>query len=145
MEPWTIYLWRNNDNIEGAAYVPTIKQIYRYGWAIETVPDAKRNEDKHREWRAKVQTKNRLNNTLNVLRWYGKQVLDIGGNIDPERLAQHEAALAYKLAHNNEKIRRYNLSHKDKIQPLDMNDILPIKKFPHKTISVEKANQYGFL
>ena len=97
IKPWTIYLWRNEDKIEGAAPIVTkdgIKSLFAYGWDIEVDPLAKRNEDKHQAWRAKVKVKNLLNNTLNVINWYGKKILDKNGNVDPKKLSEYEAQAA---------------------------------------------------
>lgn len=143
MEPWTIYIWKNGDKIEGAA--KALNSIYTQGWEIEFDENVKRNEDKHKEWRAKTHTKNALNNTLNVLNWYGKKILDANGDIDTERLARAESSLAYQVAKDNEAIRRLNLTSKKKLASIDMNDILPIKKFPKKEITLKQAQEYGLL
>lgn len=131
IKPWTIYLWRNGDKMEGAAPVVTkdgIKDIYCFGWEIEKDPDAKRNEDKHQAWRAKVSVKNLLNNTLNVLNWYSKKVLDHKGNVDPHKLAILEASAAMQAIKNN----------------VDINDLYTIRKFPIKEITPQEAQDYGF-
>ncbi|MEO5367793.1 MAG: hypothetical protein H7831_15820 [Magnetococcus sp. WYHC-3] len=132
IKPWTIYLWRRGDKMEGASPVVTkdgIKSIYAFGWEIEKIPDAKRNELKHQEWRAKVNVKNLLNNTLNVINWYGKKVLDRQGNIDPMKFQQLEAAAAYQAVQNK----------------VDMDDLYKIRKFPVKEITLEKAREYNFI
>lgn len=132
IKPWTIYLWRNGDKMEGASPVVTrdgIKEIYCHGWEIEKVPDAKRNEDKHQAWRAKVNVKNLLNNTLNVLNWYGKKVLDDQGNIDTEKLRTMEALNAMQAVKQN----------------VDLNDLYQIRKFPIKDITVKEAYDWGFI
>ena len=132
IEPWTIYLWRRGDNMEGASPVVTkdgIKQIYCQGWEIERVPGVKRNEEHHQVFRAKVNVKNMLNNTLNVLNWYGKKVVDDHGNIDTEKLKGLEmtnAMLALK-------------------QKVDISDLYPIRKFPQKEITVQEAYDWGFI
>lgn len=141
MEPWTIYLWRNGDKIEGAT--KALNGIYRQGWEIEFDENVERNEDRHREWRAKVHTKNMLNNTLNVLAWYGKKVLDFNGDIDTDKLRRAEVSIAYQVAKDNETIRRINLNGKKKLKEIDMNDVLPIKKFPKKEITLKQAQEYG--
>ena len=132
IKPWTIYLWRNGDKMEGASPVVTkdgIKQIYCHGWEIEKVPDAKRNEDKHQAWRAKVNVKNILNNTLNVLNWYGKKVVDDQGNISTEKLRNIEASSAMLAVKGN----------------VDISDLYPIRKFPVKDITVKEAYDWGFI
>jgi len=132
ISPWTIYLWRNGDKMEGASPVVTkdgIKEIYRQGWEIEVVPDVKRNEDKHRAWRAKVNIKKLLNNTLNVINWYGKKVLDRKGNIDVGKLRELEAQTAFQAVKNG----------------VDMDDLYKIRKFPIKEITYEQARDYGFI
>lgn len=142
-EPWTIYLWRRGDKIEGAS--EALGNTYRQGWDIEVDKEVKRNEDRHKEWRAKVHTKNMLNNTLNVLRWYGKKVLDSKGNIDVEKLRGYESQVAYRLADRNLQVKRHNITHRDKIAEIDMNDVLPILKYKNKEISPEEAKKYGFI
>jgi len=132
IKPWVIYLWRNGDKMEGAAPVVTkdgIKELFAYGWEIEKDPEAKRNEDKHKVWRAKTKIKNLLNNTLNVLNWYGKKVLDSRGNINPTKVAEAEAATAL-LAVN---------------QKVDMEDLYKIKQFPTEDITPQKAKEYKFI
>ena len=131
IKSWTIYLWRNGDVYEGAAPVVTkdgIKEIYCQGWEIEKVPDARLNEDRHQEWRAKINVKNLLNNTLNVINWYGKKVLDNRGEIDTEKLRALEAQTAFQAVKNN----------------VDMEDLYKILKFPTKVITVQEAQEYGF-
>lgn len=132
IKPWTIYLWRNGDKMEGAAPVVTkdgLKTIFCFGWEIEKVPDAKRNEDKHQAWRAKVNVKNILNNTLNVLNWYGKKALDQKGNIDWEKYITLEAAAALQAKKSN----------------VDIHDLYPIRRFPIKTITPQEAKDYLFI
>jgi hypothetical protein len=150
IKPWTIYLWRRGSNMEGASPVITkdgIKQIYCQGWEIEKVPDAKRNEDKHQAWRAKVNVKNMLNNTLNVLNWYGKKVVDSEGNIDPMKLAHLEVQSATKLAKENLRIADLNkkLPKGQKLNEFDLNDVYKIIKFPVKEITEQEAHENGFL
>ena len=142
-----IFLWRNCNAIEGASRVKTldgIDEVYRHGWMIEKEDKAKRNEDKHREWRARVKTKNLLNNTLNVLNWYGRKVLDDRGNVSKEKYNGLELNLAFEIARKNESIRRKNLIQKKNLPLLDMNDIKKIRKFPVKNITIQEAKQYGF-
>jgi len=131
IKPWTIYLWRNGDKYEGASPIVTkdgVKEIFCVGWEIESEPLNKRNEDKHQAWRAKVKVKNLLNNTLNVINWYGKKVLDSKGNIDTEKLKGLEATTALQAVQ----------------QKVDMDDLYKIRKFPTKDITIKEANEYGF-
>ncbi len=131
IKPWTIYLWRNGDKIEGACPIVTkdgIKEIYRSGWEIEEDPEATKNEDSHKEWRAKNRVKELLNNTMNVLNWYGKKVLDDKGNVDKEKFDQIERLTAFQAVKNN----------------VDMEDLYKIKKFPVEEITNEEALKYKF-
>lgn len=131
IDSWTIYLWRRGDKYEGAAPVKTrdgIKDTYCYGWEIEKDPQAKRNEDKHQAWRAKIKVKNLLNDTLNVINWYGKKVLDRKGNIDPIKLQYQEAYTALQAVKNK----------------VNMNDLYKIRKFPIKDITFKQAEEYNF-
>jgi len=128
---WTIYLWRNGKNMEGAAPIKTrdgIKEVFCYGWKIEPDPKAKRNEEKHQVWSAKTKLKNLLNDTLNVVNWYGRDILDRKGNIDPEKLKVKEMASAYQAI-------------KEKV---GIDDLYKIKKFPVKEITLKKAIEYKF-
>lgn len=150
IKPWVIYLWRNGDKMEGAAPVVTkdgIKEVYCHGWEIEPDPLAKRNEDKHKEWRARVKVKNLLNNTLNVINWYGKTVLDGQGNIATYKLKSLEIQNAIKLSKTNYKLEEANKKlPKDKRQELmGLDDFYPIRKFPTEDITIEKAMEYGFI
>ena len=132
IKPWTIYLWRNDDKMEGAAPIVTkdgIKSVYAFGWEIEKDPTAKRNEDKHQAWRAKVKVKNLLNNTLNVLNWYGKKILDANGNIDPTKLYNYETQTAMQAVKQN----------------VTIDKLYEIKRFPIKTITPQKAREYKFI
>lgn len=148
IKPWVIYLWRNGDKMEGASPVATrdgIKEVYRFGWEIEPVSDAKRNEDKHQAWRAKTNVKNILNNTLNVLNWYGKKVLDNNGNVDKNKFDYWETETAMEAIKTNYKLEKTNAKlPKDKKLPLlDMDNFKKIKQFPIKEITIQEAKEYG--
>lgn len=149
---WTIYLWRNGDKMEGAAGVMTrdgLKDIYCHGWEIEKVPDARRNEDRHQAKRAEWKVKKLLNNTLNVINWYGKKVLDRKGNIDTEKLKILEIQMGMRAAKQSEENMHLNLKNKDNKdwkkldENLDINDLYEIKKFPVKNITIQEAHDYG--
>ena len=132
IKPWTIYLWRRGDKMEGASPVVTkdgIKQVYCQGWEIEKVPGVQRNEDRHQAFRARVNVKNMLNNTLNVLNWYGKKIVDDQGNVDTEKLKGAEMVNALLAVKQN----------------VDISDLYPIRKFPSKDITVQEALDYGFI
>jgi hypothetical protein len=150
IKPWTIYIWRNGDRMEGASPVVTkdgIKEIYCHGWYIEKEEDVRLNEDRHQEWRAKTKVKNLLNNTLNVINWYGRKVLDFDGNIDTQKLRILESKIAVELFRQNDKISEVNkkLPKDKKVNELDLDDIYPIKKFPQKEIDIKEAMEYGFI
>jgi len=137
IKAWTIYIWRNGNKMEGAAPVKTkdgVKEVYCYGWKIEKDPEAKRNEEKHQVFRAKARLKSYLNDTLNVLNWYGKKVLDRKGNIDAKKLEQYESVVAFNIS-------KHNLKHK---KHLEMDDVLPLRKFPYKNITLKQAKEYKF-
>jgi hypothetical protein len=132
IKPWTIYLWRKGDKMEDASPVVTkdgLKEVFCFGWDIEKDPDASKNEERHQAWRAKVNVKNLLNNTLNVLNWYGKKILDSKGDIDPQKVYTMEAQAAFQAAKNN----------------VDINDLYKIRKFPVKEITLEEAKRYNFI
>lgn len=132
IKSWTIYLWQNEDKYEGAAPIVTkdgVKAVYCFGWKIEKEPDVKRNENKHQIWRAKIKVKNLLNNTLNVLNWYGKQVLDRTGNIDQDKYLSLEAQAAFRCSQVGANI----------------EDAYPIRKFPTKEITPQQAKEYKFI
>jgi hypothetical protein len=128
-DAWTIYLWRNADVVEGCAAVVTrdgIKSMYRHGWEIEPTPGMKNNEERHQVWRARVKVKNLLNNTLNVLNWYGTKVLT-NGEIDTEKLRNIEAQTALQAVKSN----------------VGMEDLYAIRQFPKKEITIEEAVEFG--
>lgn len=130
LKSWIIYLWRNGDVMEGASAVVTrdeLKEIYQHGWEIEKVPEAQLNQEKHQVFRAKVKVKNLLNNTLNVINWYGKKVLDSRGEIDTEKLRCLEANTAMQAVKNK----------------VSMEDLYKIRKFPQKEITVDEAVSLG--
>jgi len=128
---WTIYLWQNGDKYEGVAPVKTrdgYKGLFCQGYEIEKDPEHKKNKKIHQVWRAKMRVKNILNDTLNVLNWYGKSIINKEGNIDPEKLQLKEAHTAFQA----------------KKGQVGMEDLYPIRKFPTKEITVEKAREYKF-
>lgn len=112
LKTFTIYIWRNGKNMEGAAPVVTndgIKDIYRAGWKIEKDPEAQKNKEQHQQWRARINVKRLINNTLNVINWYGKKVLDKNGNVDTKKFDKLElktAKEAVKVSH----IKKYGRS-----------------------------------
>lgn len=133
-----IYLWQEKDKYYGASPVMTIdgiKEVYCHAWEIEKDPLAKRNEQKHQAWRAKIKVKNLLNNTLNVLNWYGKKALGPDGNIHTEKLRELEARAAMQSFKEAQK------TGKD----IDISDLYPIKKFPTKEITPQKAREFKFI
>jgi hypothetical protein len=132
LKPWTIYLWRNGDKMAGASSVVTkdgIKEIFCHGWEIEKDPNAKRNKEIHQVFRAKTKVKNLLNNTLNVLNWYGKKVLDNKRMIDTEKLRNLEAVSAIQAIKNKK----------------DISDIYPIISFPVEEITLNQANEFNLV
>lgn len=131
IKPWVIYLWREGDKYLGASPVVTkdgIKEVFCAGWEVEKVPGVKRNEDRHQAFRAKTQLKNLLNDTLNVINWYGKEVLNDKGDIDPLKLQIKETHAAMQAIKNK----------------VDIGDLYPIKKFPIKEITIKEAREYNF-
>lgn len=137
IKSWVIYLWRNGDRMEGASPVATrdgIKEIYCHGWEIEKDPEAKKNTKETMEWRAKIKVKNLLNNTLNVLNWYGKKVLDEKGDISTQKLREMEAKMA---------VQAYKQAQTTTLD-VQIDDLFPIKKFPTEDITLEQATEYGF-
>lgn len=129
IDAWTIYFWQNGSVVEGAVAVVTkdgIKEIYQQGWQIEPTPGVNLNEERHQVWRAKTKVKNLLNNTLNVLNWYGKKILNSNGEIDTEKLRAMEAQTALQAAKNN----------------VGMEDLYKIMKFPKKEITVDEAVEF---
>ena len=130
LKPWTIYIWQNGDVVEAASPVVTkdgIKEIYCQGWEIEPNTNQRNNEERHRVWRAKIKAKNMLNNTLNMLNWYGKKCLDWNGNVDTEKVRALETDTAMRAQR----------------MKLTMEDLYKIQKFPKKEITVDEAVELG--
>ena len=165
MKPWTIYIWQNKKNMEGAAAVVTkdgIKSIYRAGWKVEKDPEAEKNEERHQVWRARINVKNLLNNLLNVINWYGKKVLDKDGNVNTDKFDKLELRTAKKATQINY-VKKYgkNILNKDgsvskrklkvaeevkgKLKDsecIDMGDINKIKFYAVEDIDLDKAKEY---
>jgi hypothetical protein len=168
MKPWTIYIWTNKNNVEGATAVVTkdgVKDIYTAGWRIERDPEAQKNNKIHKRWRARNNVKKLLNNLLNVINWYGKKVLDDNGNIDTDKFDKLELKTAKKATKINY-VKKYgkNILNKNgtvsvrklkvaeevkgKLKEedcIDMSDINPIKAYPIKEITKDKAKKYKLI
>jgi hypothetical protein len=166
IKPWTIYLWRDGDKMEGASPVVTkdgVKQIYQVGWEIEEDPESKKNEDRHKAWRARNSLKSLLNNTLNVINWYDKKVLNKNGDVNPKKLYNLEIKTAKEAVKINN-VRKYGkgiLNKKGEIVPsklqkaeekmgklksgkVSMNDIHRMIYYPIKDITLKEAKKNGF-
>lgn len=132
IDAWTIYLWEQGDEVHGAAPVVTrdgIKEIYRSARTLAVDPSKKKNERRHQLFRAKAQVKLQLQNTLNALNWYGKQILDWDGNIDLKKFKDMEVKAAVTASGIH----------------IDISQAKPIKKFPTKDINFEKAVEYRLI
>lgn len=165
IKPWTIYIWRNKKKMEGASPIVTkdgIKRLYFAGWKIEKDPEAQKNEERHKVWRARINVKNLLNNTMNVINWYGKKVLDKNGDVSTDKFDKLELKTAKEAVKVNN-ITKYGngiLNKKGEISPrklqkaekklgkleggIGMEDIHKIKFYPVKDITLEEARKYKF-
>lgn len=168
IEFWTIYVWPNEEQnaYEGAACAVTkdgVKDIFRAGWLIEEDPEATKNEPQHQRWRARLNTKRLLNNTLNVVNWYGKKVLK-NGNVDTKKFDKLELKTAKEAVKANN-IAKYGdriLDKNGEISPkklekaekkygrfadleenVGMEDIHKIVNYPIKDITMEEAVKFG--
>lgn len=134
IKAWTIYLWEHNKAYHGAAPVVTkdgIRDIYRTTWEFTSNPDKKLNAPRHQRFRAKSYCKNQLTDTLNIINWYGKKVLDRTGNIDPKKFEEQEILAALSASKTG--------------LILGIEETKPIIKFPVKEITFEEALEYNFV
>ena len=167
MKAWTIYIWENGKNMEGACAVATkdgVKDIYKAGWKIEKDPKAKKNNELHQAWRARNNVKNLLNNLLNAINWYGKKVLK-NGDVDTDKFDRLELKTAKEATRLNY-TKKYgkNILNKDgtvssrklKIaeefkgklkaeECIDMSDINPIKFYTVEKITKEEAKKFKLI
>lgn len=129
LKNWTIYIWEEGDLIRGAAKVVTkdgVNEIFVSGRQI--VRDEEWNKPNHKKdiYIAKSQTKTDLQNTLNALYWYGKDILDKDG-INQEKFIRKEMQAAVNASGIH----------------IDISHINPVRKYPSKTITFEKAKELG--
>ncbi len=134
LKPWTIYLWKNDDNFQGATVTDKNgeKNIFCFGWQIEEDPEAQKNTEQHQQWRAVTQLTKILNNTLNAVDWYGNKILMMDGDIDPNRFNFMEHMTAYEAV-------------KKAQDGYDMSDVRKEKKYPSVNITPEQAKEFKFI
>ncbi|MEK7112714.1 MAG: hypothetical protein AAB875_05290 [Patescibacteria group bacterium] len=167
VKAFTIYVWPNENKnaYEGATIAVTkdgVNDIFRAGWKIEPDPEATKNEPHHQRWRARLNVKNLLNNTLNAVNWYGKKVLK-NGDVDPKKFDKLELKVAKEAVKVNNitkygndildskgeissrKLRKAEkrLGQLDK-EVTSLDDIKKIKNYPIKDITLEEADKLGF-
>lgn len=168
MEPWTIYVWPNEEAnaYEGAALVVTkdgVKDVFTAGWLIEEDPDAEKNEPQHQRWRARLNVKRLVNNSLNAVNWYGKKVLT-DGKVDTKKFDVLEAKTANEAVKRNniEKYGEEILNKNGKIssrklkkaeeefgrfaeldEKVGMEDLKKIVNYPIKDITMKEAVELG--
>lgn len=168
IKPFTIYVWPNDEHnaYEGATVAITkdgLKETYTAGWLIEPDPEAFKNEIQHQRWRARLNVKRLLNNTLNVVNWYGKKALDKNNNVVPKKFDKLELKTAKEAVKVNHivKFGKSILGKKGEISPkklqeaekkagklgdegIAMEDIKKIVNYPIKDITIEEAVEFGF-
>ena len=124
IEAWKIYFWLDGDVFWGATPLITrdgIQEIYREN--CKFIPG-----DKKSQFKAEVQVKKQLSNTMNAINWYGKKVLDSKGNVDLEKFIECEIEAAVTSGG---------------IQ-VDIETMKPIKKFKTERITHREAKEYNF-
>lgn len=129
VKSWTIYLWQEGDLVKGAAKVilkDGFNDIFISGRQVERVEGFRAPSKKKDIHMARSQTKSDLENTLNALNWYGKQIIK-GNEIDRERFAFAEMKTA------TDAVGMYT----------DISKLKPVRKFPVKNITFEKALKLG--
>ncbi len=122
----TIYSWKAED-VYYAAAVAKLKdgtQLYGKGWRIES-PMEKfgfKDNPSMNERRAKRFAITDVNNTLNVLKLYGKGILE-KGDVDPQKVKNME-----RLAFSS---------------TLNFNQRFELVKFPKRDITFKEARELG--
>jgi len=129
LKPWIIYIWEEGDIVKGGAKAVTkdgIDEIFVSGREIAEDKAWQSPNRKKDIYIAKSQTRTDLQNTLNALQWYGKKVMGSNG-IDEKKFRQMEMRAAVSSAGIH----------------IDISNLLPVKKYPSKNITFEKAKELG--
>ena len=130
LKPWTIYVWQEGDIIKGAAKVEKdgINELFVSGRTIERDTQWNKPDKKKDLYIARSQTKTDLQNTLNAINWYGKKVLGTKG-IDEEKFRDLEMQAAVTASGIH----------------IDISHMFPVKKYPVRNISFNKAKEWGLI
>lgn len=131
LKPWTIYVWEEGDLVRGAAKVMTkdgVNEIFVSGRHVARDDQWKNPNKKKDIYIAKSQTKTDLQNTLNALNWYGIKILRKNG-IDDEKFKKLEMRTAVNASG----------------MFIDISKLAPVKKYPSKNITFQKAQQLGLV
>ena len=129
LKTWTIYVWEEGDIVKGAAKVVTkdgINEIFVSGREIVRDDQWQKPNKKKDIYTAKSQTKTDLQNTLNALNWYGTKILTNKG-IDERKFAQQEMRAAVTASG----------------MFIDISKLAPVRKYPSKNITFQKAQELG--
>jgi hypothetical protein len=128
---WTIYVWEEGDLVKGFARVVTldgIDECFVCGREVVRDDEFKYPNKKKDLYIAKSQVKTQLQNTLNALNWYGKSILT-NGEIDQDKFQAAEMRAAVSASGIF----------------IDISKTKPVRKFPTKNITFDKAKEWGFL
>jgi hypothetical protein len=131
LKPWTIYIWEEGDIIKGSAKAVTddgVDEIFHSGREVAKDDQWQKPNRKKDIYIAKSQTKTELQNTLNALKWYGKKVMGKNG-VDEQKFRQMEMRTAVSAAGIY----------------IDISNVLPVKKYPVKNITFDKAKELGLM
>lgn len=105
-----------------------LDEIFISGRQIERDEQWKIPNKKKDIYIAKSQTNTDLQNTLNALNWYGRDVLGKDG-INREKFIQKEMKSAVSASGIH----------------IDISSLYPVQKFPKKNITFEKAKELGLV
>lgn len=129
VKPWTIYVWEEGDLVRGAAKVMTrdgVNEIFISGRHVARDEQWQNPNKKKDVYIAKSQTKTDLQNTLNALNWYGMKILGKKG-IDDEKFRKLEMRTAVNASG----------------MFIDISKLAPVRKYPTKNITFQKAQEWG--
>lgn len=130
LKPWTIYIWEEGDIVKGGAQVKGGKfdEIFIAGQIVSEDKEFQRPHKQKDIHTAKSQVKVRLQNTLNALLWYGPGILTKNQiDINKFKAAEMKSGITASGIH------------------IDISHLNPVRKFPEKNITFEKAKELGFV
>jgi hypothetical protein len=125
IKPNTVYVWRDGDVYYAAAKVvfDGYQHIYGYGWKVERPFWSETLSETVPIQRARHSAITVVQNTLNAIRLYGKNVLDLKGNVIWKNVEASERTAAELVP--------------------DFRTRYRVIKYPHEDITLQEAIQLG--